>query len=334
MARKPRNDSPGQWFHVMNRGIARRTLFETAADIQLFLDQLGEATDRGELEVHAFALMTTHYHLLVRSPLGKLGVAMQRVQTEYSRCFNRRRKRDGPLVRGRYASKEVDSYVYRCAVVRYIDRNPVSAGLVPRAVDYCHGSARHYAHRSSDEVDWLERSWVEREVCERLQLPAYDPGRYDEVFGRLPDDLARLVEARLASRVTHDPADDLIRAAPDAVLDWMKRKARLADGTEPGLPAATPESLDAAIDACKAAEPDAWSIGRRSGRLVLRVGLARSLCGLDLEAIGARVGRGRSAVSAMGALHAKLVATDDEYGRHAALVASQALGVWRAEESD
>ena len=119
--------------------------------------------------------MTTHYHLLVRSPLGKVGVAMQRVQTEYSRAFNRGRKRDGPLVRGRYASKEVDSHSYRCAVVSYIDRNPVSAGLVPRAVDYPHGSARHYIRQISEGIEWHDRTWVEREVCERLQLPPTTP---------------------------------------------------------------------------------------------------------------------------------------------------------------
>ncbi len=334
MARKPRNDSPGAWFHVMNRGIARRTLFETAADIRLFLDQLGEATDRNELEIHAFALMTTHYHLLVRSPLGRLGKAMQQVQTGYSRFFNRSRKRDGPLVRGRYASKEVDSHTYRCAVVRYIDFNPVSAGIVPLAVDYPYGSARHYARQRSEGAEWLDRSWIEREVRERLVIPAYDPGRYTEVFGRLPGDLARLVEARLASHATHDPIDDLVRAAPDKVLEWMKRKANLADGTLPGLPAVTPESLDAAVDSLAATESHAWRIGRRDGWLVLRVALTRSLCGLGVEEIGARVGAGRSAVSAMSALHARLLATDARYCQRSAAIASQALRVWKAEESD
>ncbi len=89
--------------------------------------------------------MTTHYHLLVRSPIGQLGYAMQRVQTEYSRWFNRGRRRDESLVRGRYTSKKVDSHGYRCTLVKYIDRNPVSAGLVSNARDYPYGSARSYA---------------------------------------------------------------------------------------------------------------------------------------------------------------------------------------------
>ncbi len=60
----------------MNRGIARRTFFETKEDMGVFLEQLGTVPDRGELEVHAFALMTTHYHLLVRSPIGQLGYVL------------------------------------------------------------------------------------------------------------------------------------------------------------------------------------------------------------------------------------------------------------------
>ena len=94
MARAPRRDGPDTWHHVMNRGIARRTMFEREPDMEFFLGQLGEAVDRGEIEVHAFSLLNTHYHLLVRSPAGELHKAMQRVQTEYSRWFNRGRRRD------------------------------------------------------------------------------------------------------------------------------------------------------------------------------------------------------------------------------------------------
>jgi REP element-mobilizing transposase RayT len=328
MARRPRSDAPGTWFHIMNRGIARRTLFETNADIAFFLEQLGAVSERGELEIHAFALMTTHYHLLVRSPLGRLGAAMQRVQTEYSRSFNRGRKRDGPLVRGRYTSKEVRSLAYRCTLVRYIDRNPVSAGLVSQAVDYPHGSARIYARQGTDEDGWLDRSWVENEVCRRLELQAYDPGRYVEVFSRLPEHLARLVEARLRSRGVEDPVDDLLRAAPDAVLDWMKRKALLADGSRPGLPVLTPETVDDSVDAHARQVRETWRIGRRSGWFILRVGLTRQLCGLGLDEIGARVGLGQSAVSNIARLHARLLASDYLYAGKAASVASSAIRMW------
>ena len=60
-------------------------MFERAEDMDVFFDQLGAASERGEIEVHAFCLLSTHYHLLVRSPSARIGEAMQRVQTEYSR---------------------------------------------------------------------------------------------------------------------------------------------------------------------------------------------------------------------------------------------------------
>ena len=102
MARHPRCDGPNTWHHVMNRGIARRTLFESSADIRYFLAQVAWAVHRGEIEVHAYSILTTHYHLLLRSLTGQLGRVMQQVQTKYSRRFNRGRHRDGSLVRGRF----------------------------------------------------------------------------------------------------------------------------------------------------------------------------------------------------------------------------------------
>ena len=85
MPRIARADRPGFWHHVTNRAIARRTLFERREDFRVFIAALACAVRRGEIEVHAFCLMGTHYHLLVRSLLGELGSAMRRIQLVYSR---------------------------------------------------------------------------------------------------------------------------------------------------------------------------------------------------------------------------------------------------------
>lgn len=306
-------------------------MFEREADMTVFLEHLGAACKRGEIEVHAFAVLTTHYHMLVRSPVGRLKDAMQRVQTEYSRWFNRGRRRDGPLVRGRYAAKVVDSHRYRRAVVGYIDRNPVSAGLVLRAADYPYGSARIYGRDRVGECAWLERGWVEGEVIQSLGLPAYDPARYTDAFGELPSELARVVEARWRFRVVQDPLEDLVRAAPEAVVEWMRRKARLADGTRPGLPVLAPETVDAAIRAVSRGDPEEWTIGRRSGWLVVRVGLARQLCGLRMVEISESAGLTGSAVGRIARLHARLILSDQAYARRVGAVVRLALGVWEAE---
>ena len=97
MARKPRLDGPDTWHHVMNRPIGRRTLFENDADFRYFLSLLAQQVRAGRLEIHAYSLMLTHFHLLVRSVKGELSEAMRQIQYRYSRRFNRTRMRDGSL---------------------------------------------------------------------------------------------------------------------------------------------------------------------------------------------------------------------------------------------
>jgi REP element-mobilizing transposase RayT len=317
----------------MNRGIARRMMFERRDDMAVFLDQIGEASGRGAIEVHAYCVMGTHYHLLVRSPNGELSAAMQRVQTEYSRWFNRSRRRDGALVRGRYAARTVDSLRYRRVVVSYIDRNPVSAGIVARAAEYPYGSAHAYSAVGAGP-DWLNRSWIESCVRADLALERYEAGSYEQVFGRLPDALARVVEARWHSRADADPLDDLVASSPARVVEWMLRKAKLADGVPPGMPILDACSLDTAIrEAMREEHGDSNSATRCRWDLV-RIGLGRELCGEDLVTIALHVQRSRSAVSESCRLHTRMLGEDEDYARRVARVTERALRVWVAEKSD
>ena len=209
MARNPRHDEPGSWHHVMNRGIARRPVFENRADVRYFLSRLARAVRRAELEVHAYCVMMTHYHLLVRSPLGQMSEGMRRVQNEFVRNFNRLRRRDGPLFRGRFRSKPVTSLVYRHTLVRYIDFNPVEAGLIRVPSEFPHGSARHYA--TGRGAPWLERSWVEGLLRRSSGTGVV---AYAASFGERPTPgVSEFVERRIAGgRTGRDPLDDLLTA--------------------------------------------------------------------------------------------------------------------------
>ena len=160
---------------------------------------------------------------------------MQAIQNEHVRRFNRRRRRDGSLVRGRFRSTPVRSLRYRRTLVRYIDDNPVLAGLVPSACLYPHGSARHYV--SSGGPPWRARTWIERCVRESLGRADYLPRSYPEVFGvPLTPRLRRLIERRLdAGPPAEDPLDELFEAAAPAVQARMRRKAELAPGWRESL---------------------------------------------------------------------------------------------------
>ena len=129
MARRSRQDEPGRRHHVMNRAIARRTLFEDGADVRTFLSRFAREVRAGRLEMQAWSVMGTHFHLLVRSPRGELSQAMRRAQSEYVCHFNRRHRRDGTLIRGRFLSKPVTTERHRRVLVAYIDQNPVVAGM-------------------------------------------------------------------------------------------------------------------------------------------------------------------------------------------------------------
>ena len=215
---------------MTNRGISKRPIFERAEDVRYFQSRIAKAVRRGELEVHAFSQVTTHFHLLLRSLLGRLDVAMKRIQGEYSRYFNRRRRRDGTLYRARYFANLVDSTRYMDNVVRYIDGNAVEAGLVPKPG--WHPCSSAYWYRRKKGPPWLTREWLQGRAMDRCNAAVFGPEVYEEAFRpRLSPSYEQWVLERLAGgEKAPDPLDDLIDAAPPKLLAWMRRKADLADG--------------------------------------------------------------------------------------------------------
>jgi REP element-mobilizing transposase RayT len=322
MARRPRGDAPGSWHHVVNRAIAKRPYFETRSDKRYFLARLADEVRAGRIELHAYTLMTTHYHLLVRSPVGQLSEAMRRAQCSYSRHFNRLRRRDGPLIRARYFSKRIDTDPYLRAVVRYIDDNAVCARVVTNSDEHEFGSARAYL--GGRRPPWLTTDCL-KEMAEKLAGPDRSPRSvYLAAFGpRSGEDieaLRDLVESRMRSARELDPLEDLVGSTPLQVRRWMQRKARLADGMPIGLPLCGPMGLRRAIER-ELIRNGEWLLERGGrcwrGSELTRAGLSRNLCGLSIAQIadlaGQSVWRARSEVDLFGqflrrdAVHAERV---------------------------
>ena len=108
MPRKPREDWPGAWQHVMNRGRNRDIIFRDDEDADVFLYLIGEMCSIYEVEVHAYSLMPNHYHLLVRSVHGNLSDAMQYLGATYTQKYNARHGGEGGLFRGRFKSQAIN----------------------------------------------------------------------------------------------------------------------------------------------------------------------------------------------------------------------------------
>lgn len=158
MARPLRIDYPGAWHHVMNRGARHQEIFLSDEDRHDFLDLLGTIHERFGLELNAFCLMSTHYHLLVRNPEGELTRAVHYLDSVYAQRFNRRNRFDGPLFRGRFRSKLVDSDGYCHLAARYIHRNPLEAGLTSRLLDYKWSSYPIFMQQLQPRPSWLYRN--------------------------------------------------------------------------------------------------------------------------------------------------------------------------------
>jgi REP element-mobilizing transposase RayT len=112
----------------MNRGARRLPIFGDDDDRSFFLHCVEAALRRADARVHAFALMGNHYHLLVEGRALALARTMKYVGENYTRRFNGKYGLDGPLFRGRYRSKPIDSERYLLVVLRYIHRNPLEHG--------------------------------------------------------------------------------------------------------------------------------------------------------------------------------------------------------------
>jgi putative transposase len=144
MPRSKREDYPGAFHHVMNRGARRQPIFKLPEDCQGLLDIFGDATERFSLEIHAYALMPNHYHLLVRSVLSNLSEAMQHINGSYTLWLNRRHHWDGPVFRGRFRSQLIEDESYLRILLAYIHLNPLRAWIVPRLTSEAWTSHRAY----------------------------------------------------------------------------------------------------------------------------------------------------------------------------------------------
>jgi REP element-mobilizing transposase RayT len=136
MARPPRLQSAGAAYHVTSRGVARQAIFRDDNDRRQFLKLLDDVVTRYEWACHAFVLMTTHYHLFVRTPNPDLARGMQRLNACYAQHFNRRHGQTGHRFERRYHSVLVESDAQALELIRYLALNPVRAGACRDAASW------------------------------------------------------------------------------------------------------------------------------------------------------------------------------------------------------
>jgi putative transposase len=146
MPRPPRIVLPGVPLHVTQRGVDRAPTFLAPEDYAYYRWMLRDSAAHAGCLVHAYVLMENHIHLLVTpADVGAPSRMMQSLGRRYVRYINDRYRRTGTLWEGRFRSAIVDSTAYLFACSRYIELNPVRAGMVTDPGQYVWSSFRHNA---------------------------------------------------------------------------------------------------------------------------------------------------------------------------------------------
>jgi putative transposase len=185
MARQPRFILPGYPQHIIQRGNNSHVIFADDADYHFYMEKLHDACRRYRCRVHAYVLMTNHVHLLITPDIESgIGKVMQSLGRCYVQYFNYRYRRTGTLWEGRYKAALLDSDDYLFTCYRYIELNPVRAGMVVCPGEYRWSSYRRNATGCPDRLvaphDLYRRlGSTEQERC----------AAYRKMFQDRPDDL-------------------------------------------------------------------------------------------------------------------------------------------------
>ena len=159
MPRLPRTVFANLPHHVTQRGNRREDIFFTDQDRETYLLWLKEYSDKHHVEVLAYCLMTNHIHLVVVPTTDDgLQLVLKPLHMRYAQRINRARGWKGHLWQGRFFSSPLDE-AYLWAAVRYVERNPVRAGMVDRAENYHWSSAGAHCGKNADGLLNLESSW-------------------------------------------------------------------------------------------------------------------------------------------------------------------------------
>lgn len=174
MPRQPRYFIPNIPQHVVARGIDRQAVFFQDVDYTHYRQALREAAISSGCQVHAYVFMTNHVHLLITPEQPRsLPLMMQAMGRSYVQRLNARYQRTGTLWEGRYKASLVQSNHFLLACQRYIELNPVRAGVVSAPGEYPYSSYSHHALGKDDSLLSPHANYLELHTDPAIRLQAY-----------------------------------------------------------------------------------------------------------------------------------------------------------------
>lgn len=136
IARKLRIWYPGASYHLMERGVRRQEIFQDDFDKMIFMEILRDELNKNRCKLHAYCLMSNHFHLLLETGDIQIGKFMKALACKYAMQYNHRHLYKGHVFEDRYKSCLVETDTYFLQTSRYIHLNPVKAKMVAHPEDY------------------------------------------------------------------------------------------------------------------------------------------------------------------------------------------------------
>jgi putative transposase len=213
MPRPLRPIDDGLIYHVINRGNNRQDVFLKEGDFKAFLSALAELKERKPFELYGYCLLNNHFHLLIRPSGASISRILQSLLVSHTQRYHRHHKSGGHVWQGRFKSPVVQNDEHLLTVLRYIEANPLRAGLVRRAEDYPWSSYR--AHGLGEANELVDR------LASFDALSAYATVR------------RRQWSQRVHRAMESDPLQEIRRSAatglPYGSPEWVNRLARRLD---------------------------------------------------------------------------------------------------------
>ena len=243
MSRPLRIEFPGAVYHVTSRGDRQESIFEEDADRRALLAVVAQGLTRFDAQILAYCLLGNHYHFVLHTRAANLSQLMRHINGVYTQSFNRRHLKVGHLFQGRFKAILIDRDAYLLEVCRYVELNPVRAGMVDAPQAWPWSSYRAHVGEAA-APEWLDTGGLygyllghvantagdtRRAARRYAQLVAAgrDVGLWDSRLNKqiyLGDDdfVARMQSQVAHSGMTSKDVPKAQRSAPRDLTHWLR----------------------------------------------------------------------------------------------------------------
>lgn len=229
MPRRPRIDMVG-YYHIVNRGVEQRVIYKDDEDFKTFLEILCTACRLYSVQLHGYALMSNHYHLLIETTQENLSKFMKHINASYAIYFNKKYKRSGHLWQGRFKSWYVTDEAYLYTLISYIENNPVKAKIVKKLGEYRYSSYLAFVE-SVQPISCLKSSFIFTDFKNKDERAAFFQSATDERILEEIKKASNLVVTSVKEK-THSP--ETLKKMFKEVQDNHKRDKKILQAYNEG----------------------------------------------------------------------------------------------------